>query len=243
MRVCEPNLPQGRVTLALANGLYDESATALKNLGVNVLTLGNVDSLGQLKNHTDLSFLHLSKNTAAIAREHREASIDGIKIFPIEKNLTSDYPGDVPLNCCIVGNRAICRVDSLSERVLKYLTENSFEIINVKQGYAKCSVAVVSENAIITEDAGIARACENYFDVLPLEEKISVLPGYDCGFLGGACGKIAKDTLAFNGDIFNNKIKDKIEAFTRSHGVYCVFLCDKGLMDIGGIIPLYEEDA
>ena len=44
-----------------------------------------------------------------------------------------------------------------------------YEIINVKQGYAKCSICVVSDNAIITADKGIAKAAiQNRIDVLEI---------------------------------------------------------------------------
>ena len=75
------------------------------------------------------------------------------------------------------------------------------ELIPVKQGYAKCSLCIVSENAVITADEGLAYTlCRAGLDVLKIIPGCIRLPGYGYGFIGGCCGKLDAATMAFAGD-------------------------------------------
>ena len=68
------------------------------------------------------------------------------------------------------------------------------------------------------------------------------LPGYPYGFLGGACGKLSADTLAFTGDLSTHPDHEAIVSFLRNYRVYPVCLQQGPLQDIGGILPLREEE-
>ena len=60
------------------------------------------------------------------------------------------------------------------------------EKINVSQGYSKCSLCIVNENSVITEDDGIAEVLKRHnMDVLKISAGDVLLSGLDYGFLGG----------------------------------------------------------
>ena len=82
------------------------------------------------------------------------------------------YPDDVYLNCVQVGKYLICNKKHTSREVVEYASKNGINVIDVKQGYCKCSICVVSDNAVITEDSGISKAlAENTdLDVLLIEK-------------------------------------------------------------------------
>ena len=69
-----------------------------------------------------------------------------------------------------------------------------------------------------------------------------VLKGYNYGFIGGCCGKIDKDKIAFNGKIESHNDCNKIIDILQRNNTEIIELCDSKLTDIGGILPLYEED-
>ena len=66
------------------------------------------------------------------------------------------------------------------------------------------------------------------------------LPGYDTGFIGGCCGKLSPDKMAFTGSLKNHPSGTRIQIFLREHGVTPLELCQGPLIDVGVIIPLAE---
>lgn len=107
--------------------------------------------------------------------------------------------------------------------------------------YSRCSVCVINENAIITDDISVFTAAQNFLsDVLFISKGSIRLDGYDYGFIGGCCGKIDKNKIAFNGRIDSHKDYKLIIDFITKHGVDCIELNNNVLTDIGGILPLIE---
>ena len=149
------------------------------------------------------------------------------------------YPDDVMLNCAVVGNKALCREDFLHPKIKKYLIDNNYDILNVKQGYAKCSICVVNDNAIITEDDSIEKtAKEACIDVLKLQKGHVKLYGYDYGFIGGASGLLNENLLCFNGCIENHPQYLLIKEFCRKYDVDLISLNDDVLYDVGSIMVI-----
>ena len=132
-------------------------------------------------------------------------------------------------------------LNTISKEILKFAETNNLIIVNTNQGYSRCSVCVVNENAIITDDKSIFTAAQFFFnDVLFISKGSIKLDGYDCGFIGGCCGKIDKYKLAFNGAIESHKDYKKIIDFLSRNSIECIELNQNRLTDIGGILPLIE---
>ena len=116
------------------------------------------------------------------------------------------------------------------------------DIISVKQGYAKCSVLAVCNDAIITADRGIAKAAESHeIEVLLIQQGGIYIKGYDTGFIGGCGGMIESKILGTSGSMKLLKDYDNIKDFLRNRNIYIENLGGKELCDIGGILPLCEE--
>ena len=106
-------------------------------------------------------------------------------------------------------------------------------VIHTNQGYTKCSVAVVSENAVITADKSIGSACRSFgIDVLTVCEGHVSLPPYDYGFIGGASG-IKDDNVYFCGSLDRHPDGERIKEFSEKHGKAAISLSDGGLQDVG----------
>lgn len=242
--VDNPNLPNGRVVSVIAGGLTEKSKNGLETLGVHVIELKpnlNVDS--RICSHADLVFLHLGGGTAFYADEkgNLPTELKEMHIHRISAPLGAKYPDDCPLNCAVIGKHIICNIDTADCGVLKYFSTNSYNIIGVKQGYTKCSVLPVSEDAMLTDDLSVYNSCRDVFDTLYIEKGFVRLPGFDYGFIGGAGGKISNDTLAFTGSIDDLSVKKRIEGFCTVHGVECVYLSDEQIYDVGSLLPITEE--
>lgn len=68
------------------------------------------------------------------------------------------------------------------------------------------------------------------------------LSGYSYGFIGGCCGFIDKSTLVFTGKIDSHTDSKKIKKFLDKYNVNALELTKNCLTDIGGIIPILEEN-
>ena len=155
----------------------------------------------------------------------------------IREELGDFYPKDVPLNAVLVGERLFCNPKTVADRIRISLMDE--KTVFVKQGYTKCSILPVGENALITEDGAIASlALEKGFDVLRIEKGSVSLPGYDTGFLGGAASFAPYEKIKeifFCGDLCRHPDFEKIQAFCKKHDREAISLGKFPLLDVGTI--------
>lgn len=242
-----PNLPQNKVTTVFAycddialKSVFDELAVKVVEPAQNELLDAPVSR------HADMLANYIGNNT--FLADYRQKEL----IEFVEKsngtiiamnNIKSPYPDDCLLNFADIGDYIICNKSILPRDILEMLPKK--QIIDVKQGYSKCSVCIVKRNTIITDDISIHNAVSQYDNIKSLlVEKGSVsIEQYDYGFIGGCCGLIDKDLLLFNGDLSTHKDFDIIKDFLYDNGVNYIDIKEKLLTDIGSIIPITEKDG
>jgi len=154
----------------------------------------------------------------------------GDRVVKGKTELSSHYPGDIAYNVLIYKGFAFAKAECTDDVVKEELKKRKIELINVNQGYAKCSSAVCKEG-IITADESIYSACLKCgINVLKINPGYVKLTGYDYGFIGGASGEI-NGKLTFFGDISKHPDYEKIKFF-------CVYdyISDFPLTDIGTIM-------
>ena len=163
------------------------------------------------------------------------ASLTNSEICISSEPTGKKYPLDVLFNACIVGNNLICNEKNVSRLISGAAKAHGCKIIGVSQGYTKCSVCVVSDNAIITSDSGIAKACRDKgIDVLKISEGHISLPPYNFGFIGGASG-VHGDKVYFCGSLDTHPNGEKIKEFCIKHKKIAVSLSDGELQDVGSL--------
>lgn len=148
------------------------------------------------------------------------------------------YPDNVALNAVLAGNNLLCKEKALHPKVKEFCIRNNIKILNVNQGYTKCSTLVLNENTIITDDESIARvSLINNINVLKIRKGNIYLDDKTVGFIGGASAVI-NDTVYFFGDITSHCDFDRISEFLllNKMGYKCVF--PDRLVDIGGIVNI-----
>ena len=226
---------------AILSAKYPQFTQSLSELGYEVIPSETVGCfIGYEQQHADMQCLILDDTAFVLSCCKRLAkALEGsYNVVLCADDIGGDYPRNVALNAAKVGKYIICRVDSLDDKVKAYCKANNFTLINVKQGYAKCSCAVVSDNAVITEDIGIYRTLSKTdIEVLLIGKGSVTLEGADCGFIGGASGyNKSNNTLYFCGDICEHPDFEKIKGFCDKHGTKIECLSDSQLLDIGGIL-------
>jgi len=164
------------------------------------------------------------------------AAFAGLKVATVKKPPESIYPGDIALNALVLSEYIFGLAGHIAEELLLYTQERGLVFTPVKQGYARCSCALLSSPAVITADPSLYRAAqEKGIEALLISKGGIKLPGYDCGFIGGASGLFG-NCLYFAGDIKKHPDYSKMHRFALEHKTVPVSLSDKELIDIGGMI-------
>ena len=245
-RICEPNLPHGRVRRAFISGIMpDYLVSELNDMGVITYKLGKSDNMhGELAYHPDLLINNYRKGSWLCEFNAKYIEVDDMirpLIYESENILSDLYPGDCLFNNFRLHGNLFCgmAVDHLIESCAAY---DDVIVCKVPQNYTKCSTIIVSERAAITIDKGLGKEMRHRgIDVLSLPDDGAIkLRGYSTGLLGGCAAKLDEDLLAFTGDLGGYKYGDDITDFCKNHHVDTFSLTDQQMYDYGGILPITE---
>lgn len=190
--------------------------------------------------HADMQCLKI-KDTYFVLKEavklQKKLLSLGLNVITTEKSVSSKYPDNVLLNAVYMNYMLFCKIDAIDSSVKKYCKENNIKLINVNQGYTKCSTAVL-DDCFITADKGIFKAMtENGVEGLLIESGDIDLDGVDYGFIGG-CSFFDNNKLYVTGDIYKHKSIKEIENLLSKRRKSIICLSDNKLYDIGGFVIL-----
>jgi len=147
-----------------------------------------------------------------------------------------NYPDNAKFNAVCMGKYFIHNLKVTEKKLLADATHMGKTLIDVAQGYTKCNMAIVSDNAAITSDQGIANSLRNAdIDLLVITPGHILLEGQPHGFIGGASGLI-RDKMVFHGNLSAHPDFDKIKEFVEKHKCELVYFEEFELSDIGSII-------
>jgi len=215
----------------------------------------------EISAHPDIYYTKVNEHVFVSldkARELEKGSFP-FQVLVGESKVSSEYPKDVAYNVCVMGKNAIHNFKYTDPKLKEYLIENEYNLINVEQGYAKCSIAVIDSNSCITSDIGIAKAlAENGIDVLYVEEpeikllkrlsntfkegrKMSFEYSEMKGFIGGAIARLDSKIIVF-GDAKKLANYIKIKRFVENKGLELVDFADLDVIDYGGIIEVIRDE-
>ena len=246
----DANLPLMAASVIIGEKYAEILREPLKKLGIEAIPMPDNPQIDRrLSGHADISVLHLGGDkmllapylkNSAFAHKLRER---GFRTEYADIAQAPNYPDDAQLNICAAGKYVIySKVNSYPPIVNYFTNSRGCRLIACKQGYARCSVCVVDENAVITADRGIAAAAErNGVRVLVIRPGFITLGGYPYGFIGGAAFKIAKDVLAFTGTLEQHPDKTAILRFLAERNIEPVYITDYPAFDIGGVLPIMEK--
>lgn len=227
----------------------DEIAISIESIGLKVIRTCMCDKLPlPVNGHPDLMYHKISDEFVCIAPNcfvylinefaKNKELLKGKVFVKGKTSLGEIYPEDISYNVLRIGNLAFGKISSVDVRLRRALEQEGVELVDIKQGYAKCSVAVTSKNSAITSDKGISIALEKRgINVLFLEPGGIDLPGYNYGFIGGASGLI-NDKFLLTGKFTNTGYNDKIESFVKGNGSTLIFLSDRKIIDLGSVIEV-----
>ncbi len=166
----------------------------------------------------------------------------GIKIIKGATYLDKSYPSDIAYNVGRVGNLALHKLRYTDPILKTYLINENIELVNINQGYSKCSIAIVDSNSAITSDQFIYKKLLNIgLDVLLISPGHIELKNEKYGFIGGATGHLDKKTMILSGHLDNHPDKSNIEKFIKDKGIEILYISKEPIRDLGTIICLKSK--
>lgn len=219
--------------------LSDECKCSLSALGLKVREIPVWRGLeGSVSSHPDMLMSLLPDGSLLTGEDYYAENREffdslGVKVVTDHLSPHSPYPTDVLFDALAVGDTVYGREGSVSGRLLGSYPR----FAPVSQGYARCSVAVISDNAAITADTGLERALKkDGVRVLRIRPGNILLKGFSCGFIGGASGTLLGGKYCFFGDVLTHPDGEAVLAFMTENGITAVTLSGGPLSDHGGLL-------
>ena len=149
--------------------------------------------------------------------------------------LGSEYPRDIAFDAIGIRETLYCLEAYTSEEVKQRFSR----IVNIKQGYAACSTLIPRGGIAITADKGIERAlAADGMTVCRISPDGILLPGYGCGFIGGASA-VVNGTTVFFGSLSDHPDGERIAEIYRVNGLGMIDFPGLPLTDYGSIRYIY----
>ena len=190
----------------------------------------------------EISFVSATSHTYDSVSSHPDifmCKFDEGKMFNGDPNeLGFNYPENIKFNAVVMGKYFIHNLKFTSLSLLAEAERLGKRLIDVPQGYTKCNMAVVSDNAAITSDIGIANALAALkadIDLLVVKPGHVILKGQPYGFLGGASGRVENEMI-FHGNLTAHPDFDRISDFVKKHNCKLTYFEKFELEDIGSIL-------
>lgn len=222
--------------ILVAENFPEDSAEKLKAYGEVVRTRANKKLLRGLETHTDILVHQLPSGELVVDRDNLEyykKILPDKNIIPSHSILSKDYPKDVPLNAFTFKNYFIHNLKFTDQVLLDYYKNSAYEMINIKQGYGKCS-CLVTEDFIITSDRGIYGSLRDLIPIYKINHGEIRLQNFNYGFIGGASGVLGKK-IFFTGDFSHHSSYEEILKIIKKYDYEIEILSDETIEDFGSI--------
>lgn len=220
-----------------------EEIDSLRKLNYDLIKIPKDNNLYEAINgHVDIQLNILnSYNREIIINKNINSSFKeilkekNINFIESDSTLSHKYPSNIALNSYITDNYLVHNFKFTDKKILEYCKNK--KIINVKQGYTKCSILPIKEKVIITNDTGIYNTLKNEdFDILLLPFGDIELSGFNYGFIGGVGGMISDNSMAFFGSLDNYAFGNEIKKFLYKYDVKPIYLSNTKLIDRGSLL-------
>lgn len=220
----------------VAENFPEDSAEKLKAYGEVVRTRANKNLLKGLDTHPDILVHPLPSGELVVDRdnfEYYKKIFPDKKILPSHSILSREYPKDVSLNAFTFKNYFIHNLKFTDKVLLDYYKNSAYEMINIKQGYGKCS-SLVTEDFIITSDGGIYESLRDFIPIYKIKHGEIKLQNFNYGFIGGASGVLGKK-IFFTGDFSHHSFYEEILKIIKKYNYEIEILSDETIEDFGSI--------
>ena len=144
-----------------------------------------------ISNHPDVFFCSADDNLIIAPNTPLEI-VDllhgyNVKYVEGQSNVGSRYPETAKYNAVVTEYYLIHNLQITDNRIKEMCADR--KTIHVKQAYTRCNLLPLKGDSFITSDKGIYKTLTaNELNVLYVNPEGIMLPGFNHGFCGGACG-------------------------------------------------------
>ena len=220
----------------VAENFPEKAAEKLKKYGQVVRTKANKSVLKGLDTHPDILVHPLPNGELLVDRDnldyYKEIFKDK-KIIPSCSSLSEKYPGDIHLNAFAFKKIFIHNLKHTDQVILDHYKMAGYELINIRQGYAKCS-CLVTEDFVITSDGGIYESLKDLIPIYKIDHGGIKLQNFNYGFIGGASGVLGKK-IFFTGDFSHHSSHEEILKIVSKYDYEIEILSKDPIEDFGSI--------
>lgn len=232
--------------LIIDNRMRNVEKNYLVKLGYSIIQLEKqVSMYEEISSHVDVFFAKITNkiivepNLYDIFKKYTENIIKGNTI------LKDSYPFDIAYNVCNIGKNVIHNFKYTDTKILEIIKKENLNMINIKQGYSKCSIAVIDSNSAIVTDKKIAEILiKNKIEVLLIDDDLDIKLLKNNGkysnmkgFIGGCITRI-EDKVVIFGELSKIDKNEKIRKFIESRNIKIIEFRGMDVIDYGGILTL-----
>ena len=220
----------------VAENFPEDSAEKLKKYGEVVRTRANKNLLKGFDTHTDILVHPLPNGDFVVDRDNLEyykKIFPDKNIIPSHSSLSKKYPKDIPLNAFTFKNYFIHNLKYTDKVLLDYYKNSGYQMIDIKQGYTKCS-CLVTDDFVITSDGGIYESLKDFIPIYKIKHGEIRLQNFNYGFIGGASGVLGKK-IFFTGDFSHHSSHEEILKIIKKYGYEIEILSKDPIEDYGSI--------
>lgn len=189
-----------------------------------------------ISGHPDIYFCKTEKSLIVApntpAKIILELNDQKISLLKGKNNVCSKYPQSAHYNALVTDKYLIHNLKHTDPILLESCAH--LEKLDVKQAYTRCNVIALNNDRFITSDRGIEKTLRHKgSEVLFVNPKGILLPGFEHGFFGGCCG-IFENKIFFIGSLNHFHEGEKVRKFLIDYEI--IELYDGPLFDGGSLI-------
>ncbi len=209
----------------------------LRNLGKVIFLEDQIAAYKSISGHPDIYICDGDKDIVVAPCLDPNIKVQliaaGYKIIEGKINPGRKYPETAVYNAVVTGKLLVHNL-KITDPVILNTFQNK-EHIHVKQGYTRCNLIPLNEEAFITSDKGIERALlAKGYEILYVDPLPVMLKGQKHGFFPGCCG-IWDNKMIISGSLHYHPAGREISDFIENHNMQVVSLYNGPLRDIGSI--------
>ena len=220
----------------VAENFPEKAAEKLKKYGQVVRTKANKNVLEGLDTHPDILVHPLPSGDLVVDKDnfdyYKEIFKDK-KVLPSHSSLSAKYPSDIYLNAFAFKKIFVHNLKYTDQVILDYYKNRGYNLVNIKQGYAKCS-CLVTEDFVITSDGGIYESLKDLIPIYKIDHEQIKLQNFNYGFIGGASGVLGKK-IFFTGDLSHHSSYEEILKIINEYDYEIEILSKDPIEDYGTI--------
>lgn len=220
----------------VAENFLEKAAEKLKKYGEVIRTKANKNVLEGLDTHPDILVHPLPNSDIVVDRDNLEyykEIFKDKKIISSHSSVAAKYPSDIHLNAFTFKNFFVHNLKHTDQVILDYYKNRGYQLVNIKQGYAKCS-CLVTDDFVITSDGGIYESLKDLIPIYKIDHGQIKLQNFNYGFIGGASGVLGKK-IFFTGDFSHHSSHEEILKIINKYDYEIEILSKDPIEDYGSI--------